>query len=117
MTKKKLIITPDIVNSMQKYAPGMKGIPCPFKDGIRCGTFEDLKEYDAWDGEKYCLASCYIGRGNSGKKMAKGIDMRRKMNDGIKSLKLSSPRRMARQLYDSQQRKAYEVPVRGRKVA
>ena len=116
MSKKPPAITPDIVNQMQKYAPGMKGIPCPFKGGITCGTFGTLKEYDDWSGEKYCKASCYIGRGK-GKKLAGGIDMRRKMNEGIQSLKLSSPRRMARQLYDSQQRRLFEVPVKGRKVA
>ena len=116
MSKNPPAITADIVNQMQKYAPGMKGIPCPFKGGITCGTFGTLKEYDDWSGEKYCRASCYIGRG-TGKKLAGGIDMRRKMNDGIQSLKLSSPRRMAAQLYDSQQRKAYEIPAKARRVA
>ena len=116
MSKKKPLITPDIVNSMQKYAPGMKGIACPFKDGIRCGTFESMDIYDKWEGEKYCRSSCYIGRG-TGKKLAAGVDKKRRMDEGIKSLKLSSPRRMARQLYDSQQRREYERVVKGRKVA
>ena len=117
MAKKKLQITPDIINQMQKYDPSSKGMVCPYDSKTRCSNWDTLDEYHKWDGEKYCTTSCFKGRKDGGKKLAKGIDTTRNINEGIRNKKLSSPGRMARQLYDSQPRKLYEMKVQGRKVA
>ena len=114
--KQKPLITGDIVNQMQKFNPESKGIVCPFDSKTRCGNWKDLDEYYKWEGEKYCRRSCYKAR-NNGKKLAKGVDIVRNTNEGLRNKKLSSPGRMAKELYDSQPRKMYEMKVSGRKVA
>ena len=89
MAKKKLEITPEIINDMQKYAPSQKGMICPFDPKTRCANWDNLDQYHKWDGEKYCTTSCFKGRKDGGKKLAKGLENARSVEEISKSSRFS----------------------------